>query len=199
MDGSTATFLAILVLAFVLLKWFMQSEHHPSAQRAAAESASTTSATTRRNANTVRRRPRRAVNDDMIEVVQSLAPALDREQVRYSLEKTGSVEETVEQFLRGDEFPFPPGYSSESAQEVTGSSDARDARETLETDPKKRSNIRPDNLLEKYQVDPSEDLSALNSADASVEDRKRYLVWQSYHNLEEKLKDDQDLRSLINK
>ncbi|CCK71388.1 Cue4p KNAG_0G03300 [Huiozyma naganishii CBS 8797] len=48
---------------------------------------------------------KREVTQDMIEVVQTLAPNLDVEQIRASLQKTGSIEKTVTYYLAGEEFP----------------------------------------------------------------------------------------------
>lgn len=54
------------------------------------------------------RRFKREVTVDMIEIVQTLAPTLDVKQIEYSLRNTGSIEATVDDFLSGKEFPFPP-------------------------------------------------------------------------------------------
>lgn len=54
------------------------------------------------------RRIKREVTMDMIEIVQTLAPTLDVKQIEYSLRNTGSIEATVDDFLSGKEFPFPP-------------------------------------------------------------------------------------------
>lgn len=57
--------------------------------------------------NTVRT-SHRNVTPDMIEIVQTMAPNLHADQIRYSLQKTGTIEGTIEAFLAGEEFPFPP-------------------------------------------------------------------------------------------
>ncbi|KAK5780203.1 Cue4p PWA37_001406 [Arxiozyma heterogenica] len=54
------------------------------------------------------KRVKREVTVDMIEIVQTLAPTLDVKQIEYSLRNTGSIEATVDDFLTGKEFPFPP-------------------------------------------------------------------------------------------
>ena len=125
----------------------------------------------------------------MIEVVQSLAPHLHEEQIRYSLQQTGSVEETVERFLRGDDFPFPPGFRAPAAaqqQEHSGSND-----------PRKRDNIKPDNLLSKFKVDPNDDMSGKDFQELDLEERKRFLVWQARKNMEKRLETDTVLQSLV--
>lgn len=57
--------------------------------------------------NTVRT-SKRNVTNDMIEIVQTMAPNLHVDQIKYSLQKTGTIEGTIEAFLAGEEFPFPP-------------------------------------------------------------------------------------------
>lgn len=179
----------------MLLKWFVQSESHPSAQHADPIRSSATT-TARAQSNAPRRRARRRVTDDMIEVVQSLAPYLHREQIRYSLEQTGSVEATVEIFLRGEELPFPPGFSHESSSEAQSSTHTSE-RTPEATDPKKKSNIKPDNLLSKYHVDINDDFTGTAYLDLSLEERKKFLVWQARKKMEEKLAKDEDLAHLL--
>ena len=53
------------------------------------------------------RNSRRAVSESMIEVVQSIAPMLTVEQIRYDLETTGNVEATVNRFMELGDLPFP--------------------------------------------------------------------------------------------
>lgn len=193
MDSYTITFLVIILTSFVLAKWFLQSESHPSAQRAASNASSGTTARPSRRADAARRRPKREVTEDMIEVVQSLAPTLHREQIKYSLEQTGSVEETVEKFLRGDDIPFPPGFVPETPsvamQQNSGSQES--------SDPRKRSNIRPDNLLTKYKIDIDEDMSDVDFSSLNIEERKTFLVWQARKDMAKTLEQDEDLAALL--
>ena len=56
--------------------------------------------------------PKRAITNDMVEIVQTMAPMLSVEQIRYSLSKTGSIELTMNDVLAGKEFPFPPTKES---------------------------------------------------------------------------------------
>ncbi|QLL34708.1 hypothetical protein HG536_0H00830 [Torulaspora globosa] len=199
MDKSTVTFLVTIIIGFILLKWFTQAEQHPSARQLAGEETGQTRGAnaghqqaTESSRQFATRRVRRAVTPDMIEVVQSLAPHLHVEQIRYSLEQTGSVEETVERFLRGDDFPYPPGYRATPANRAS-------PRGTVDHgDPRKKDNIRPDNLLEKFNVDLSEDLSGQDVKDMDIEARKKFMVWQARRNLEKRLETDESLRSLVN-
>lgn len=49
------------------------------------------------------------VTDDMVEVVQALAPHLDADRIRYDLEKTGNIELTVGRYLQnGGKLPMRP-------------------------------------------------------------------------------------------
>lgn len=50
---------------------------------------------------------KRVVNDDMVEIVYTLAPNLTESQIRFDLQKTGSVEETINRYMKGEEFPEP--------------------------------------------------------------------------------------------
>ncbi|QLG73542.1 hypothetical protein HG535_0F00520 [Zygotorulaspora mrakii] len=195
MDQSTLTLLLTILVGFVLLKWFAQSDQHPSAQQLGSDGANSELAGANQNrAHPTRRgtarRPRRPVSPDMIEVVQSLAPHLHVEQIRYNLEETGSVEVTVERFLRGDDFPFPPGYRA-SPTEPAGD------RSAGNTDPRKRNNIRPDSLLTKFNVDPEADLSGRDFKDLDTEERKQFMVWQARKSMEKRLETDERLRELL--
>ena len=125
--------------------------------------------------------------------------SLHPEQIRYSLENTGTVEETVERYLRGDEFSFPPGF--EPSRAPMGANAAANNNATAGggefNDPRKKNMICAENLLDKFHVDPNEDMSHLNFKGLDIEERKKLLVWQARKNLETKLQDDKDLQSLL--
>ncbi|GCE98526.1 coupling of ubiquitin conjugation to ER degradation [Zygosaccharomyces mellis] len=198
MDQSTLTFLVTIIIGFVLVKWFTQTDQHPSAQALTGNQASNGGSSSANNrgsqqSGSTRQRStrwRRAVTPDMIEVVQSLAPHLHEEQIRYSLQQTGSVEETVERFLRGDDFPFPPGFRAPAA--TTQQEESNDSR-----DPRKRDNIKPDNLLSKFKIDLNDDMSGKDFQELDLEERKRFLVWQARKNMEKRLETDTVLQSLV--
>lgn len=201
MDQSTLTFLITILIGFVLVKWFAQSDQHPSAQQLSTDrnnqgASSSNQQSVSATRQTASRRVRRAVTPDMIEVVQSLAPHLHVEQIRYNLEQTGSVEETVERFLRGDDFPYPPGYR---ASRTNRSSAAGTTPE--HSDPRKKDNIKPDNLLSKFKVDSNEDLkqdlSEKEFKDLDIDERKKYMVWQARKNMEKRLETDESLKALL--
>ncbi|SJM88418.1 related to Coupling of ubiquitin conjugation to ER degradation protein 1 [Zygosaccharomyces bailii] len=192
MDQSTLTFLVTIIVGFVLLKWFTQSDQHPSAQALAGQQTTNNVNRQSQQISSTRQRTarrRRAVTPDMIEVVHSLAPHLHEEQIRYSLQQTGSVEESVERFLRGDEFPFPPGYRAPAA--------GTQQQQAGPIDPRKKNNIKPDNLLKKFNVDPNEDLSGQDPQEMDLEQRKKLLVWQARKNMEKRLEKDIALQALV--
>lgn len=198
-DQGTTLFFVLVITGYIALKWFMSNnEQHPSVQANGASSASTSSSTNgasngssgRANSRAPRpRRIRRPVNQDMIEVVQSLALHLHPEQIRYDLEQTGSVEATVERFLSGREMPFPPDYQGE-ASTTNGTTSSS-------TDPRKRSNIKPDILLQKYDVDPEEDMSGVDASELSINERKRLMVWKARKNMEKEVKKSEYLQKLL--
>ncbi|AQZ10398.1 CUE1 (YMR264W) and CUE4 (YML101C) [Zygosaccharomyces parabailii] len=192
MDQSTLTFLVTIIVGFVLLKWFTQSDQHPSAQALAGQQTTNNVNRQSQQISSTRQRTarrRRAVTPDMIEVVHSLAPHLHEEQIRYSLQQTGSVEESVERFLRGDEFPFPPGYRAPAA--------GTQQQQAGPIDPRKKNNIKPDNLLKKFNVDPNEDLSGQDPQEMDLEQRKKLLVWQARKKMEKRLEKDIALQALV--
>ncbi|KAH3903602.1 Cue1p SCDLUD_001246 [Saccharomycodes ludwigii] len=201
MDQSTTIFVICIIIGFFMIKWFFKGEAHPSlsstqsARTTNFASNGTTSGNTgsSTNNNNVRnrRRPRRVVTQDMIEVVQSLAPYLTVDQIQYDLEKTGSVEATVDNVLRDGSLPFPPGYQAPAPTSPTStqnnSNNVNVNGSSTIIDPKKISNIKSDNLLTKYNVDPNEDLSSWNCKELSIEDKKKYMVWKARKNLEKEL------------
>lgn len=199
MDYSTFTFILVLITTFLFIKLFLHSDSHPSGQNSqnlqtSAAIAVSGHSTQSDSIDSRRRRTRRQVTNDMVDVVQTLAPQLHREQIRYDLEQSGSVEETVDKFLRGEQFLFPPDYVHQS-----GTIDRSTNQQSLNdiNDPRKKSNIRPDNLLTKYNVDINKDMDGSSYKELSIEERKKFLIWQARKKMESQLKIDQDLSSLL--
>jgi coupling of ubiquitin conjugation to ER degradation protein 1 len=118
-DSTTATFLLTLVIAFVVIKYVVLSERTTSSSNASRTRTNNDSANTSTSAatRTTRLPPpepreyRRPVTQSMIEVVQTLAPDLTVEQIRYDLQRTGNVETTVDRYLSQGTLPFPPNYT----------------------------------------------------------------------------------------
>lgn len=141
MDNSTLVFVATLVVAFVFLRWLIA----PIPQSVPAEfnlpdlevTAQNTLAS--RPSSRVRNRP---VTASMIEVVQAIGPQLTVSQITYSLQRTGSVEASVEEYMENGTLPFPPGETPVVAQ-------AHNVKPAGE----------PKTLLEKYGLSESEAVS----------------------------------------
>lgn len=143
MDNSTILFVVTLVVAFVILRWLISpipqsvpeefNIPDPTRQDARVDSTNTD----RRRTNTSRE-----VTLSMIEVVHAIAPQLTSSQIRFSLQRTGSVEATVEEYMENGSLPYPPGE--------TPTSPVMDDAES--------HNVAPNggelhNLLEKYGLD----------------------------------------------
>lgn len=135
-ETSTISFVLALVVGFVVAKWAFAGDDTSAASQQV----------NRRQRPGPQRTRRRPVNQAMIEVVQSLAPNLTVEQIRYDLERTGNVEATVERYLSEGSLPFPPGYQAPPAP-ASHSETASSSR---------ASSSEPENLLKKYKVENSD-------------------------------------------
>lgn len=110
MDSSTIIFIATLAVAFIFLRWLIspvpdQNEAQLASETAASERRSAANDAVRESGLTSRRRP---VTESMIEVVQTIAPSLTREQIILDLNTTGSVELTIEKFMETGSLPPAP-------------------------------------------------------------------------------------------
>jgi coupling of ubiquitin conjugation to ER degradation protein 1 len=120
-DSSTITFFFILAIVFVVSKWVLS----PGFQNSSSQT-DTSTGQSRRNAQ-ARDLPiapptyRRQVTASMIEVVHTLAPGLTEAQIRYDLERTGSVETTVERYLSMGSLPFPPEAAGNNSNVASSS------------------------------------------------------------------------------
>ncbi|EGV63656.1 coupling of ubiquitin conjugation to ER degradation [Yamadazyma tenuis] len=157
METSTIIFAATLVVAFVFLRWLITpiphaTPHEIEEVRRSYNPSSHTSQTSFSNGNstpTTRSRPStRQVTDSMIEVVQAIAPQLTPGQIRYDLESSGSVEDTVNRYMETGSLPFPPGESAPAPPPA-----ATDADTSAHNIPPSTVSF---NLLEKYGIDPAE-------------------------------------------
>lgn len=123
METSTIIFIVTLIIAFIFLRWLitpiprsLPSEFNPnrvnerSGEEAAAVAASSgANSASAATGGTHSRRSRREVTDSMVEVVQAIAPQLTPGQIRYDLQRSGSVEATIERFMETGTLPVPPG------------------------------------------------------------------------------------------
>ncbi|KOG97592.1 Cue1p [Saccharomyces eubayanus] len=203
MENSKLLITLVLVFGGIFLRKFFQSNQHPSAQRLSSTGVNAHGRTQGPTHGALRRAGRtnggHPVTTQMVETVQNLAPNLHPEQIRYSLENTGSVEETVEKYLHGDEFSFPPGFEpSRAPMGAAGGNNNNGTGGGEFNDPRKKNMICAENLLDKFHVDPNEDMSQVSFKDLDIEERKKLLVWQARKNMETKLQNDKDLQSLLN-
>lgn len=109
MDSSAILFVVTLIIGFIFLRWIIPPipetndfNIDPSTLSKDGEDETTTEIST-----STKRRNRREVTDSMIEVVQTIAPRLTVEQIRFDLEKTGSVEVTVDNYMEHGDLPHP--------------------------------------------------------------------------------------------
>lgn len=121
MDTSTATFIATIVAAFIFLRWFISPEIPQGNESLRTQSLSSN------------RGNRHSVTREMIQMVQSIGPQLTEQQIRMDLERSGSVNETVERFLQEGNLPIPEGHFAENEVKEDSSK----------------------NLIEKYAIDTS--------------------------------------------
>lgn len=136
MDNSTILFVVTLVAAFIVLRWLIspipQSVPEEFNVPDPARQSSGEASTSRRN------RASRPVTESMIDVVHAIAPQLTRLQIRRSLERTGSVEATVNEYMEIGDLPHAP-------------------EETHQPNGEESHNVEPESgsktLLERYGVE----------------------------------------------
>lgn len=198
MDNTTITFVATLVVAFVFLRWFVNSDESEIITPLDQHDMATGDIDPERAAR--QREPqRRQVTTDMVEVVQSIAPHLTVSQITYDLQRTGSVQETVERALSEGTLPFPPGQppQARASQEAQSATDSRNVVDR----------IKPENLLKKYNVDETAAVSSgsskggewSSSADTrakTLQEKKAEMILKARKRLEAQLKNEQNLDAL---
>lgn len=158
MDTSTLMFMATLAVAFLILRWLIR----PIPQSVPEEF--NVPDPTRRNQQPVRRQTasaNRAVTDLMVEVVQAMAPQLTVSQIRHSLQRTGSIEATINEYMDNGDLPFPPGETRVHMTETAAH--------------KKKPLGASRNLLEKYGITDADLLDPGYLASAGKGDREDVL------------------------
>jgi coupling of ubiquitin conjugation to ER degradation protein 1 len=197
MDSSTIIFILALVVAFIFLRWFIDSDED-DLDSFNSSSASRTQQDQPNHQEQAQQRNRRAVTTDMIEVVQSVAPHLSVAQIKLDLERTGSVQETVDRILSGAELPFPAGAGAGAGDHHNEASDERN----------RTNNIKAENLLEKFGIDAAStgvSTSASTKKEWSndsderhktLQQKKADLILKARKRLETQLKNEQDLSGL---
>lgn len=152
-DSNTITFFFTVVVAFVVIRWFINSEPANSDGGNNADNTGDAQQSQqqgrRRNLQPVNFRE---VTPGMIEIVQSMAPNLTVEQIRYSLESNnGNIEATVEQFLAEGTLPFPPGQ-----QPPAGISQVGAGQRVVDNNEDNIHNVeqpKAPSLIEKYNLE----------------------------------------------
>ena len=168
MDSTTMLFIVTIAVAFIFLRWMIlpipQDSEFPLPNTGSSATSSTTTLNssrvsgsgsglnsglaTGRNTTTRRRGGARPVTDSMIEVVQTIAPSLTVEQIRYDLENTGSVEVTIDKYMETGTLPFPPGYVAPRAEPALASNE--EVNQKKEKSVGERETI---DLIKRYGID----------------------------------------------
>lgn len=161
-------FIVTIAVAFIFLRWMIlpipQDSEFPLPNTGSSATSSTTTLNssrvsgsgsgsnsglaTGRNTTTRRRGGARPVTDSMIEVVQTIAPSLTVEQIRYDLEATGSVEVTIDKYMETGTLPFPPGYVAPRAEPALASNE--EVNQKKEKSVSERETI---DLIKRYGID----------------------------------------------
>ncbi|CAN6621689.1 hypothetical protein TRVA0_008S02630 [Trichomonascus vanleenenianus] len=138
-------FLVGIVIAFFVLRWFVSSQKQPTQGQGRASGSRSTPVPPGQPATHYRR----PVTQSMIDVVQALGPNLTPEQIRYDLERTGSVETTVNRFLEHGDLPHPPHASGLVPEIRVTSASSTSINKMASTST---------NLVSKYDVDVNQDV-----------------------------------------
>lgn len=202
MDISTIIFIVTIAIAFIFLRWLIspipQTNEFGIPSEPSGEARSTAISSTRTTA-----RSRRPVSDSMIEVVATIAPSLTREQIIYDLQKTGSVELTINNYIENNGLPFPPrtgprnetrtnetrtneSRSNESRTNETTPNESRSGNSSnRSTNPKEHQiDFKSVNLLEKYHIDIND--PKVNS-DNDLLAKKQAMIINARNNLQKQL------------
>ncbi|CCK72122.1 Cue1p KNAG_0J00390 [Huiozyma naganishii CBS 8797] len=187
--NSALTAAITFVVGFLVVKWFLNSsESHPSTKRLATDQQPATNANVAAGRDRANRASARAL-EVQVQRVQAVATSMSPDQIRAALNQNqGSVETVVERYFNG-EFPVQAQPQTDrGVQPGSGTS----------SDPRKRSNIKPDNLMVKFDVHDSDQFDEnvpFNELD--LKQRKRYMVWKARQTMKQTLQSDKQLASLI--
>ncbi|ABN66749.2 predicted protein [Scheffersomyces stipitis CBS 6054] len=201
MDSSTVIFVATLAIAFIFLRWLIapipQSNEFNIAEAAGNTSTGQESNNSSNASNTGNARSRRRpVTDSMVEVVQTIAPGLTRDQIVFDLSNTGSVELTINRYMELGNLPYPPnsarGTNSASSNEIHSQSQSQ-ASSRSATEATMESNSSPkedlavgDSTSSSWEADKSE-------RSVSLHRRKQEMIVAARRRLEASLKNELDL------
>lgn len=111
MDSTAIIFAVVLIIGFIALRLIIKplpetnDFNIDSSSLSKDEDEEPTSSSS--GITSGKSRHRRPVTDSMIEVVLTIAPTLTEEQIRLDLEKTGSVEATIDNYMANGNLPQP--------------------------------------------------------------------------------------------
>lgn len=150
MDSSTIIFILTVGVAFLFLRWIITPIPHEIPH----EIQQMRQNSRRDVAPAPARRPsgNRQVTESMIEVVQAIAPQLTVGQIRHDLERSGSVEATVERYMELGTLPFPPGELPVDAAPATTGRESGSREHGPADGASDGAALGPVNLLEKYNI-----------------------------------------------
>lgn len=155
MDTSTLIFIATLAVVFIFLRWIISPIPNASSEWNELENARENDARTNRVTRAGTPGRRREVTNSMIEVVQAIAPHLSTGQIRMDLERSGSVEVTVERYMEEGGLPFPEG---ESASDL----------HPLEESEKTNNQYESENLIDRYGLNEKVDSASLDELEEAT-------------------------------
>ncbi|KAK5781930.1 Cue1p PWA37_000695 [Arxiozyma heterogenica] len=182
MSGLLSILFSILLI-FLVTKWMLNNgDSHPSTKRLSESNELSQSNQTRN------RRINPPVNTALVQQVQAVAPILHVEQIKYALRLNhNNVHVVIENYLNGVEFPFPPGFTPSPRPVNLNHANVVNGNDN-NTDPRKISNIKQDNLLTKYNV--TDDMfSNVIEFDHPMDllQRKQYMIYKARQDMKQRL------------
>lgn len=159
-DSSSIAFIAALIAIFFILKWLLNTTESRRNNSNSSANANNNNSSQRQRQQVrdlpIRQRDyRRTVDNSMIEVVQAMAPNLTVEQIRFDLERTGSVETTVDRYLAQGDLPFPPNSSGQSNNNASNNNNSNSGNTSGAA--KRSSTGKQGSLVSRYGVPENED------------------------------------------
>ncbi|KAI5961690.1 CUE1 [Candida theae] len=117
MDSSAVFFALALIIGYIFLRWTIPTvpetnDFNIDMSTLSKDADEETTSSSLSGTSSAKSRNKRPVTDSMIEVVQTIAPNLTVEQIRADLEKSGSVEATIDNFMANGDLPHPRNQKS---------------------------------------------------------------------------------------
>ncbi|CDK27102.1 unnamed protein product [Kuraishia capsulata CBS 1993] len=113
MDNSTTTFVVSLVIAFIFLRWFISTGDASQSVQPATPTPTTSTPVAKRTVKPIKRE----VTNDMVEIVQSILPKIPESEIRASLQKSGSVEVTVDELMLAEKNKTKTSFNFQDEKE----------------------------------------------------------------------------------